>query len=149
VDPDSVGVTVERGTLTIRAERTPHSGKSEQVIVAERPQASFTRQPSSSEGVDSENLTAGTTEKQLPKQASPRHGNDVLLAPPGPSRLYGQTRPAFMTGPQCPGPVRGGGQPGGVEIGDEHLLQHVPVLRMSPGSRLEKAHSGPAWSACR
>jgi HSP20 family protein len=59
VDPDSVEVTVEQGTLTIRAERTPHYGESEQVIVAERPQGSFTRQLSLGEGVDSENLTAG------------------------------------------------------------------------------------------
>jgi HSP20 family protein len=44
VDPDSVEVTVEHSTLTIRAERTPHYGESEQVIAAERPQGSFTRQ---------------------------------------------------------------------------------------------------------
>jgi HSP20 family protein len=45
--------------LTIRAERTPHYGESEQVIVAKRPQGSFTRQLSLGEGVESENLTAG------------------------------------------------------------------------------------------
>jgi HSP20 family protein len=59
VDPDSVEVTVEHSTLTIRAERTPHYGESEQVIVAERPHGSFTRQLSLGEGVDSENLTVG------------------------------------------------------------------------------------------
>jgi HSP20 family protein len=37
-DLDSVEVTVEHSTLTIRAERTPHYGDSEQLIVAERPQ---------------------------------------------------------------------------------------------------------------
>ena len=58
VDPDGVEVTVEHGTLTIRAARTPHYGESEQVIVAERPQGSFTRQLTLGEGVDSENLTA-------------------------------------------------------------------------------------------
>ena len=58
VDPDGIEVTVEHGTLTIQAERTPHYGESEQVIVAERPQGSFTRQLSLGEGVDSENLTA-------------------------------------------------------------------------------------------
>ena len=57
-DPDSVEVTVEHSTLTIRAERTPHYGDSEQVIVAERPQGSFTRQLSLGEGVDAANLTA-------------------------------------------------------------------------------------------
>ncbi|MGO9079194.1 MAG: Hsp20/alpha crystallin family protein [Streptosporangiaceae bacterium] len=59
VDPDSVEVTVEHSTLTIRAERTPRYGDSELVIAAERPQGSFTRQLSLGEGVDSENLTAG------------------------------------------------------------------------------------------
>src|SRR6266851_5607875 len=59
VDPASVEVTVEHGTLTIQAERTPHYGESEQVIAAERPQGSFTRQLSLGEGADSENLTAG------------------------------------------------------------------------------------------
>ena len=59
VDPGSVEVTVEHSTLTIRAERTPHYGDSDQVIVAERPQGSFTRQLHLGEGVDSENLTAG------------------------------------------------------------------------------------------
>jgi HSP20 family protein len=58
-DPDSVEVTVEHGVLTIQAERTPHYGGSEQVIVAERPQGTFARQLSLGEGADSENLTAG------------------------------------------------------------------------------------------
>ena len=58
VDPGSVEVTVEHSTLTIRAERTPHYGESEQVIAAERPQGSFTRQLHLGEGVDSDNLTA-------------------------------------------------------------------------------------------
>ncbi|MGO8882312.1 MAG: Hsp20/alpha crystallin family protein [Streptosporangiaceae bacterium] len=58
VTPDSVEVTVEHGTLTIQAERAPNYGDSEQVIVAERPQGSFTRQLSLGEGVDSEHLTA-------------------------------------------------------------------------------------------
>jgi HSP20 family protein len=58
-DPDAVEVTVEHGVLTIQAERTPHYGGSEQVIAAERPQGSFTRQLSLGEGVDAENLTAG------------------------------------------------------------------------------------------
>ena len=58
VDSDSMEVTVERGVLTIRAERTPHYGDEESVIVVERPHGSFTRQLSLGEGVDSENLTA-------------------------------------------------------------------------------------------
>jgi HSP20 family protein len=57
-DPGTVEVTVEHGTLTIKAERAPGYGDSEQVIVAERPQGSFTRQLSLGEGVDSDRLTA-------------------------------------------------------------------------------------------
>jgi HSP20 family protein len=64
-DPDSVEVTVEHSTLTIRAERTPHYGESEQVIVAERPQGSFTRQLSLGEGVDSATLTASDADVVL------------------------------------------------------------------------------------
>jgi HSP20 family protein len=58
VDPDSVEVTVEQGALTLRADRTPHYGDTDQVVVAERPQGSFTRQLSLGEGTDTENLTA-------------------------------------------------------------------------------------------
>jgi len=65
VDPNSVEVTVERGVLTIGADRTPHYGEGEPVVVAERPQGSFTRQLSLGEGVDSENLTAEYTDGVL------------------------------------------------------------------------------------
>ena len=58
VEPDTVEVTVEHGILTIKADRTPGYGDSEQVIVAERPQGSFTRRLSLGEGVDSGHLTA-------------------------------------------------------------------------------------------
>jgi HSP20 family protein len=58
VDPDSIEVTVDSGALTIQAERTPPYRESQQVIVAERSQGSFTRQLSLGEGVDSENLSA-------------------------------------------------------------------------------------------
>ena len=80
VDPDSVEVTVEHSTLTIRAERSPHYGESEQVIVAERPQGSFTRQLSLGEGVDSENLTAAYADGVLHRD-HPRLAQDP--GPPG------------------------------------------------------------------
>ena len=51
-------MTVEHSTLSIRAERAPGYGDSEHIIVAERPQGSFTRQLSLGEGVDSDHLTA-------------------------------------------------------------------------------------------
>ena len=65
VDPASIEVTVEHSTLTIKAERAPHYGDSDQVIVAERPQGSFSRQLSLGEGVDSEHLTADYAEGVL------------------------------------------------------------------------------------
>lgn len=58
VEPGTIEVTVEHGTLTIKAERVPGYGDSEHVTVAERPQGSFTRQLSLGEGVDSDHLTA-------------------------------------------------------------------------------------------
>jgi HSP20 family protein len=96
VDPDSVEVTVEHSTLTIQAERTPHYGESEQVIAAERPQGSFTRQLSLGEGVDSENLTAGYTDGVLhvtipvsPK-TQPRRV-EITHAPGGSRTISGST----------------------------------------------------------
>ena len=96
MDPDSVEVTVEHSTLTIRAERTPHYGESEQVIVAERPQGSFTRQLSLGEGVDSENLTAGYADGVLhltipvsPKTQARRV--EITHAPGGSRTLSGST----------------------------------------------------------
>jgi HSP20 family protein len=58
VEPETVEVIVEHGTLTIKADRAPGYGDSEQVIVAERPQGSFTRRLSLGEGVDPDHLTA-------------------------------------------------------------------------------------------
>ena len=58
VDPDTVELTVERGVVTIRAERGQPFGPGEQVLLAERPQGSFTRQLILGDGVDQENLRA-------------------------------------------------------------------------------------------
>jgi len=58
VDTSSLEGTVEHNTLTINAERAAHYGDSDQVVAAERPQGSFTRQLALGEGVDSDNLTA-------------------------------------------------------------------------------------------
>ena len=108
VDPDSVEVTVEHSTLTIRAERTPHYGDSEQVIVAERPQGSFTRQLSLGEGVDPENLTASYADGVLhvtiplsPKTQARRI--EITHAPGGSRTISGSTAgqgeaPAGSTG---------------------------------------------------
>ena len=65
VDPASVEVTVEHSTLTIKAERAPRYSDTDQVIAAERPQGTFTRQFALGEGVDSEHLAAGYAEGVL------------------------------------------------------------------------------------
>ena len=96
VEIDSVEVTVEHSTLTIRAERAPHYGESEQVIVAERPQGSFTRQLSLGEGVDSDQLSAVYTDGVLhvtipaaPKAQTRRV--EITRAPPGGRPISGST----------------------------------------------------------
>jgi len=85
-DPDSVEVTVEHSTLTIQAERAPHYGEGEQVIVAERPQGSFTRQLSLGEGVDSEHLTAvyadGVLRVTIPASPRTRGASDCPVDAP-------------------------------------------------------------------
>ena len=93
VDLDSVEVTVEHSTLTIRAERSPHYGDSEQVIVAERPQGSFTRQLSLGEGVDAENLTAGYADG-VSARDHPRLAQDP--GPPGPDHPCARRQPHHL-----------------------------------------------------
>ena len=108
VDPDSIDVTVDSGALTIQAERTPRYRESQQIIVAERPQGSFTRQLSLGEGVDSENLTAvyadGVLHLIIP--VSPRtqaRRVEITHAPAGSRTISGSTvepgdAPAGSTG---------------------------------------------------
>ena len=78
VNADSVELTVERGVVTIRAERAQQFGQGDQVLLAERPQGQFTRQLMLGEGVDQENLQAdyrdGVLHLTIPvaQQAQPR-----------------------------------------------------------------------------
>jgi HSP20 family protein len=58
VDPSSVDITTERNVLTITAERRPEYQQAQNVLVAERPQGSFTRQLQLGDTVDSENVQA-------------------------------------------------------------------------------------------
>jgi HSP20 family protein len=59
VDPGSVDVNVDNGTLTIRAERTlPQEQQSAQWITSERFTGTYMRQLSLGDGVDPENITA-------------------------------------------------------------------------------------------
>ena len=58
VDPSSVDISTERSVLTITAERRPEYQQGQNVLVAERPQGSFTRQLQLGDTVDSENVQA-------------------------------------------------------------------------------------------
>jgi HSP20 family protein len=58
VDPGSVDVSVDNGTLTIRAERSARSDESVQWIASERFTGSFMRQLSLGEGIDTNGINA-------------------------------------------------------------------------------------------
>ena len=58
VDPQSVELTVEKNVLTVRAERSPSWAGDAELIVAERPQGTFTRQLFLAETLDTERIEA-------------------------------------------------------------------------------------------
>lgn len=78
VDPDSIDLTVEKNVLTVSAERRWSRDDGAQVVVAERPQGSFTRQLFLGEGLDPDQIDAryehGVLTIAIPvaEQAKPR-----------------------------------------------------------------------------
>ncbi|GAB4583253.1 Hsp20/alpha crystallin family protein [Nocardia sp. IFM 10818] len=78
VDPGSVEVSVDNGTLTLRAQRSVPSEEGVQWIASERFAGSYQRQLSLGEGIDTENITAtyndGVLSVTLPiaERAKPR-----------------------------------------------------------------------------
>ena len=58
VDPESIELTVEKNVLTVRAERSASWGADAELIVAERPQGSFSRQIFLAETLDSDRIEA-------------------------------------------------------------------------------------------
>ncbi len=58
MDENTLDVTLERGALTIRAERQRAFVEQDSVLVAERPQGSFTRQLMLGDGLDAERIEA-------------------------------------------------------------------------------------------
>ncbi|HZR13607.1 MAG TPA: Hsp20/alpha crystallin family protein [Acidimicrobiia bacterium] len=58
VDPDAIDVTLERDVVTITAERTWQPDEQDQVLVAERPQGTFSRRLFLGEGLDVEHMEA-------------------------------------------------------------------------------------------
>jgi HSP20 family protein len=61
VDPASTELTIERNSLTVQATRQAVFGDDDQVLTAERPQGSFTRQLILGDDVDAENVRADYT----------------------------------------------------------------------------------------
>jgi HSP20 family protein len=58
IDPGSIDLTAEQNVLTIRADRAPLQADGAQMIVAERPSGTFTRQVFLGETLDADNITA-------------------------------------------------------------------------------------------
>jgi HSP20 family protein len=58
VDPGSVDISVDGGTLTIRAQRTPRSDEHAQWLAQERPNGTFLRQLGLGEGLDTTKISA-------------------------------------------------------------------------------------------
>jgi HSP20 family protein len=58
IDPSSVEVSVEQNVLTVKAERNWIPAEGDEVLVAERPQGSFSRQLFLGENLDTEHVSA-------------------------------------------------------------------------------------------
>src|SRR5215216_5478801 len=58
VEPSAIDLTVEQNVLTVRAERRFEPRQGDEVVVAERPQGTYTRQVFLGDTLDSENLQA-------------------------------------------------------------------------------------------
>ena len=73
VDPESIDVTVDRGVLTVSAQRTEKTGEDEKLITRERVTGSFTRRLSLGDTLDTDNIEAtfadGVLAVRLPLQA--------------------------------------------------------------------------------
>ncbi|GGX14193.1 Hsp20/alpha crystallin family protein [Streptomyces chryseus] len=78
VDPESIDLDVERNVLTVRAERRSRAGQDAEVLIAERPTGSFSRQMFLGETLDTERIDAsydaGVLRLTIPvaEQAKPR-----------------------------------------------------------------------------
>ena len=59
IDPEGVDITVEKNTLTVRAERSWQPAEDASVLMNERPQGTFSRQFFLGEGLDPDSIEAG------------------------------------------------------------------------------------------
>ena len=58
INPDSIDLTVEQNVLTVRADRAPAQADGAEMIVAERPSGTFTRQVFLGETLDADHIAA-------------------------------------------------------------------------------------------
>lgn len=78
VDPESIDLTIERGGLTVSAERSWQPADDDQVVAAERPQGGFSRQLLLGENLDADRIEASyehgvlTVTIPVAEQAKPR-----------------------------------------------------------------------------
>jgi HSP20 family protein len=78
VSPDSIDLDVERNVLTVKAERRPSAGENSEVVIAERPTGSFSRQLFLGETLDADRIEAsyeaGVLRLRIPvaEEAEPR-----------------------------------------------------------------------------
>jgi len=107
IEPDSLEVTVERGTLTVAAERRGSFPDDGSVLLAERPQGRFSRQLMLGEDVESDGIEADYRDGVLwlripvaatakPRRVSVRHG--ISSQPAQPQLQQQQSQPREMTG---------------------------------------------------
>jgi HSP20 family protein len=61
IEPASIELTVEKYVLSVRAERHFEPREGDEVIVAERPQGTYTRQLFLGDALDSEHLQANSS----------------------------------------------------------------------------------------
>ena len=78
IDTDSLGVTVDRGVLTISAKRSEEYGEDEKLFIRQRVMGSFTQSVRLSDSVDAEKIDAAyeggvlTVRVPLQEKAQPR-----------------------------------------------------------------------------
>ena len=67
IKPESIELTVEQNVLTVRADRTPVKADGAEMIVAERPLGTFTRQVFLGETLDADKISADYAAGYLPR----------------------------------------------------------------------------------
>ncbi len=93
VDPSSIDLTVEKNVLTVSAERRWQPTEGDEVVVAERPQGSFSRQLFLGEGLDTEHIEATyehgvlTVSVPVAEAAKPRKVEITAGGGPGPKAI--------------------------------------------------------------